>query len=281
MNILIISNVFPPNTKGGAEILISHLADQLREKHSVTILTSESDQKFLDHVLPRLKLWGGTYEQNKHITRNRYIYVGYYNYRVTRKTILAINPDVILISQLRNVSYAPLIAALRTHPVAVFIHDIYSLPLTRKRSGILALIQKVYDAMRYMPSSLTIPYAISNSHASIQGLPASVTINHFDIVGVGIPIPKSLPRLLETRRCMRPSECRLGYLGRITPEKGIHDAIHSVNILVHQQGRTEITLDIAGLEWNKDYLNELKQLVVEYNLSTYVNFVGPLSQDAK
>ena len=57
MKILTISNLYPPNVTGGAEILTKNLVDALRKQHEVFVLTASCSQSFPPHVIPTLRRW--------------------------------------------------------------------------------------------------------------------------------------------------------------------------------------------------------------------------------
>jgi glycosyltransferase involved in cell wall biosynthesis len=280
MKILIISNFFPPNSKGGAEFLIGNLADELSNEHDVSVLTSESSLKFAENVMPKLKMQGSSDNEHK-ISTSRFVFVGQYNYLITRNVIKAVKPDVILINQLHFVSYAPLFAALRACATAVFVHDLYSFQITPERWGVLGRIRKFFDFLSFMPSTLSVPHALTNSHSTIRSLPKSINIQDYDVAGVGTTFPLDLAQILNEKRPSYSEGCQLAFLGRIGPQKGIHHAIKAVDIIVNKRGNKNIRLDIAGMVWDTKYLDVLKQQVIDSDLSSHVRFVGTLTEKEK
>jgi glycosyltransferase involved in cell wall biosynthesis len=282
MNILLITNLFPPNVVGGAEILMNNLVEELRRKHDVSVLTSEGQCRFPNYVMPHLKLWA-KYGDLSNISRTRYVYVAAYNRRMTKKAIRSVNPDIILVSQPHFLSYSPLITALKMKPTAVFLHDVYSLPLTCRLKGWKSIIQKPYSYLRGVPERLTLPYVLSNSYSTIDLQSKNITVKAFQKVGVGIPLPlnggdHACSRLGNESQ---PGRFKLGFIGRISREKGIQDAIKALDILVNKKRVDGIRLEIAGLVADPGFKGELQAFIEKCSLHDNVELIGTVSEDDK
>ena len=65
--------------------------------------------------------------------------------------------------------------------------------------------------------------------------------------------------------------CKGVCVGRLHPMKGQRVLIEAINIVVNQKHKTELTFDLIG---DGDSKNELQTLVNQYELKSYVNFLG-------
>jgi glycosyltransferase involved in cell wall biosynthesis len=128
---------------------------------------------------------------------------------------------------------------------------------------------------------LDLKYVITNSHNSVRIQPAHIRCPRYRVVGVGIPRPPQLDALLQQYPPEARARGQLVYLGRIQREKGVHDIIRALDLLVHRYALTDARLDVVGYANDLDYLEELKQLVRQTGLEGRVTFAGNVSEEEK
>jgi glycosyltransferase involved in cell wall biosynthesis len=80
------------------------------------------------------------------------------------------------------------------------------------------------------------------------------------------------PYLSETDNTQSRGQLSLLYIGRLTREKGVHTAIESLGLLVHEHGVKNIRLTIVG-DGEPDYVNYLHKLVESKSLASFVDFL--------
>jgi glycosyltransferase involved in cell wall biosynthesis len=97
------------------------------------------------------------------------------------------------------------------------------------------------------------------------------------VVHTGINVERYLER---SKPSVRPESVKLKllYAGRLTPEKGIHTALEALAKVCRDQGRSDVTLSVAG-SGSADYEKELRRLVTQAGLTEYVSFMGWLPPD--
>ncbi|MCM8804334.1 MAG: glycosyltransferase [Candidatus Omnitrophica bacterium] len=85
-----------------------------------------------------------------------------------------------------------------------------------------------------------------------------------------IEVPKSLENpFFEMKKIKEREPLKIGIFGKITETKGQKDAILAISEITKES--KDIELIIMG-EYNKEYLNNLKKIIKDYNLEDYVIF---------
>ena len=68
------------------------------------------------------------------------------------------------------------------------------------------------------------------------------------------------------------------FVGIVMPIKGVENIVKAANILINTKGYHNLLFIIAGsLDRNKEYVKNVKQLVIEYKLVDYVKFTGHIN----
>lgn len=277
MKILVISNMYPPDSAGGAEILTANLVDEWRKRHNVTVLTSKSVNQFPSHVIPSLRMWT-PYPLPVKLNPVGYIVKGWSNYLATQKVIKQVDPDVVLVSDIERLSLAPLIAAQKLRPTATFLFGPDSIHPAEKKEGPMGSAKKLYNRLRFLTSPIRINYALTNSLSALRFPSDDLRIDHSQVVGMGVKTPDSLELTVNNHTNLSH---RLIYLGQVNRDKGIHHIILALDELVHKHRTGDATLQIVGFINDQSYLDELRRLISRRNLTSHVTCVGAVSDQEK
>jgi len=76
---------------------------------------------------------------------------------------------------------------------------------------------------------------------------------------------------------------RIGFLGRICPQKGLHLLLEAIGLLFHENGWRNLRLVAAGqvLGENRDYLQQLQLTAQTQGLAGCFEYIGAVSQEEK
>ena len=273
MKILTICNLFPPNVIGGAEILTKNLVDALRKDHEVFVLTSSCQVSFPSHVISELQRWD---PDNPPSCLER-LRVRRRNHSITRKILIDYNPDIVLVSDLRGLSYSPIHVAQRSKPTVTFLHDGYSFAEARPLSG-RSTLRQYLACVAIFGFRLRLHHVLANSKATLLHQPPFITVERSTVVHVGIPQPISF---YGTHRHAEHESKQILYIGRIVPEKGIHMLIVAMRRIYWNIEFENVHLVIAGFATNQTYLKRLKELVRQYHLGDIVSFKETVTESEK
>lgn len=248
MRIDVISNLYPPAVVGGAELSVQLLVDGLREAGcDVRVITLASPHGGNAEDSPELATlpnpnpyWA--YDNERHSVHARLRW--HISDLVTTKALKDIRaaiagspPDIVLTQNLTGIGLRTVRAARASAPGAVFVHTLrdYSLVCvraTRYRDGSNCVRTCAACTPRAFGSRLA-----SGIWNGLVGVSRAVIDVH-RALGLFTHVPnKVIPN------AWRPSPASvtsqripgsLGYLGRISEEKGIYDLLRAMRILSHQ-----------------------------------------------
>ena len=296
MRILLLSNLYPPYVLGGAEIVARDYAVQLSGLgHEVTALTSSyglTGPEQDDHILRTLH-----YTTAAHFDRGRPIWQqlgllsDYYRYfhhpasvRELQRVIAETRPEVLYIWEITGLGMNSLLQALREVHIPVVFHlESYWLQYalsaeteqTRLRTKQLKklLIGNV-PALHYT-SIIAASEAVKQEYAA-----AGCDSDRIEVIYNGIDT-----RFLDTPRSSsktdkrnESNEIELIYVGRLCDEKGVHIILQALDVLVNEQGRRNLHLNIFG-EGDEAYVKGLHAFLNEKRLSERVTFHGKVPQE--
>jgi glycosyltransferase involved in cell wall biosynthesis len=104
--------------------------------------------------------------------------------------------------------------------------------------------------------------------AALQaGLPEACT----HTIYFGIPLPEPLPRPAEARR-------RILWVGRLSPEKGLHLLLSTLAEI--RRRLPDVSLTVVAGQGNDDYRQEIMELVCRHGLTEIVEFRAPVDRAA-
>jgi len=271
--ILIVTNYFPPYSKGGYEMSCKDMCDYLGLKHKVIVLTG--DYQF-DHI----KSEGiDNYEVNRSLMYIDYIAGGYkqkhnverVNYELTKKTISDINPDVIYLWNQQGISLAPMFASQESKKPIVFDFGDFWYRLYLQ-GGIKDRFKRF--AKEVLPFTVSGKPKWSNVVAVSQWmaevLQSELKPEKLQVIGRGVDL-KSVNEVSKDDGILK-----LMYSGRIDREKGLDICIESLRNLSEVNPDLDFEFNIFG-DGDKEYLSKCLNLVKQYKLEDRIHYIGRVS----
>ncbi len=290
MRILLLSNRFPPDVVGGAEILAGDVARALRDRgHDVCVLTSPYDgrgsgrepwvARQLREVVDGPQARNGSprggagrllafYRQ----THSRY------SARTVRRVIARFAPDVVYVWNLSGVGLVSILRVLRQvrHPIVFHLHSYWwqyiNSPETRFSTVRMAWLKKLVIGP-VPPLKFTTLIATSEA-VKQEYAQAGCPRDRIEVIDNAIDFRFLGNDVVTSHRSRRPV---LMYAGRLSAEKGVKVAVQALDLLVNRDGR-DIRLEIYG-QGDPQYVALLRALVSSRNLTEAVAFHGLVSQD--
>ena len=287
-----LSNLYPPEVEGGAEILAGEIASGLiRRGHDVTVLTAVP-RATLDpqpHVERRLGLAGAArVDRSRPLWRQLDLPYRYYrrfhqpaNALILRQVVAETRPDALYVWEITGLGATSLLRALPTLGLPVVFHlGSYSLLYARSpetdQSQLRARWLKRRLIGRVPPlawtSLIAVSAAVKGAYARAGFDPARIEVIHNGIAPHFFAAPTSLSERPDDDAPRRA--LRLLSVGRLCAEKGVLTALQALALL--QVG--DFQLDIVG-DGDAAYLRELREFVRDKHLAERVTFHGRLAQD--
>jgi glycogen synthase len=295
MQLLFISNFYPPYTVGGQELSCQQVVDGLRRRgHQIYVLTSNFGQgrnnwhaDGIDralHLEVSLTPWRHTIDFFASRARNLQ-----HNLHYARRVIEEFEPDLVFIWGMWNLSpQLPALAeALCPNRVVYRFADYWPtlpsaqraywdaptrrwfsrLPKKLLRSVALALLDREPP-----PPALRFEHAFCISAALREKLAAAgVPVHTSRVISPGIE-----GDLFARPRRLRGSEDRslgLLYAGRLVPEKGVEVALRALARLAQARGLSSPRLALAGAG-SSQYVSYLRRLASQLGVQEHVSFLG-------
>jgi glycosyltransferase involved in cell wall biosynthesis len=297
-----LSNLFPPDVEGGAELLAGEIADGLvRWRHDVAVLTSAShivtpNEQPPPHVRRALRLAGAArVDRSRPFWRQLGLPYRYYrrwrqpaNALALRQAVAEFHPDVLYIWEITGLGVTSLLAALPALRLPTVFHlGSYSLlyaqsPETDQSQLRAPWLKRWLIGRVPVPaftSCIAVSAAVREAYARAGFDPARIEVIHNGIapcffdespVRAAVPGDGYAPR-------------RLLFVGRLCAEKGVLTALKALALLVSNsgdraRGASDYRLDIMG-DGDPAYLRLLRAYVSEQGLSERVTFHGRLPRE--
>jgi len=280
MRILVISNLYPPYYIGGYELACKDVVDGLRKRgHEIFVITStyginrptqENDiYRILNHYFDKQHKRGGLSRMDSW----KADYFDWKNYRLTKRIIKQMNPDVLYLWHLGEVSPSVMFAAENVKILVVYHIFDYWLENVVKNFRVVSSGLKQYVKLITISRKirrLGLEHLIFGSERLRQlYIEGGVPLKDTRIIYHGID-SKQYP--LSENYTSENGICRLLYAGRVSPEKGVRTIIEAISILT-QRGYERFVLSIVGGGLS-DYILELQRLVESEKLQQRVKFLG-------
>ena len=302
MRLLMISNFFPPNTRGGYEMWCQEVAHTLEEKgHQVLVLTSRNDRRRFDlseagHIqralyleMDFISLWNAVLFFTSRQKRERA------NILTLRSVVEQYRPDLIYIWGMWNLprSLAAQAEYLSPSRVVYYIADYWpSLPaqyefywMEQGRSLPAKLVRKLLKPSvksilaQHAISPLEFPHAqFPSRYLKEELISRGISFQDTRIIYGAIDIDIFTSNDFKSK-IPKNGKLALLYLGRLVEEKGVHTAIEALDILINGSGLKNVELTIAG-SGSADYKTRLENLAHDLSVDQYVKFIGAYPQAA-
>lgn len=302
MRILFLTNFYPPYELGGMGQSCQQVVEGLRAAgHETAVLTSmhgvsniptkESDIHRWLFLEMDFEPWKQAFrfflERKKREALNRQRF---------NELIQAWRPDLIFIWGMWNLPRSIAAAAEEQFPGRVvyrFADYWPTLPsqylmywqkpgrtwFSRVPKTILGLLARVILLSDQQPE-LKFEHAICVSAATRDALVAAgIPVSGARVIHTGMDSSRWLPTTERRAWPLDNGSMNLLYAGRMTPYKGVETAIEAVKLLVSDQGRRSVRLNLAG-GGAPGYMAELHRKVARAGIEQNVRFLGVVPQDS-
>jgi len=287
MRILLVTNRFPPDIAGGAEILAGGLVEALRRQgHTVVVLTSRSARcrgrqpgvaralrTAIDSNASRPRLARGAVSQSISFYRQMHSPA---SARALRHAVARVQPDVVYVWNVSGIGLVSLLHALRKVPMPVVFHlhsywwqyiNSPRTPFSRVRATWLKrLLIGSVPPLRFA-SAIVCSQALKREYRS-SGCPEE----RIEVIPNAIDA-----HFLEPAAERAALGATLMYAGRLCAEKGVMTALHAV-AAVRDGSHPEVRFLIYG-KGDTRYEQALRQYVHERGLESAVSFEGLVRQE--
>ncbi|MBN1283781.1 MAG: glycosyltransferase family 4 protein [Anaerolineae bacterium] len=287
MNILTLTDLYPPFYQGGYELVCRDVCEWLRAQgHTVTVLTSTfgAGAPVVEGHVHRLLRFGGTQPQGRlgrRLAQLKQFFQSRQNYRITRRLAQAVRPDFAFIWNLQSASILPIFAVQDLGIRKVFqfgSHWLYDVKqeYVDEPSRLRRLYRAGLTGFRRF-GDITLEAAVIVSESLKQSyLEAGFDIGQVEIIPNAVRDEWLTPR--PSNRGAADDTLRLVYVGRLEAIKGTDVALKAMMHLVNERGCRNIHLDLIG-KGEPDYIDSLKQFLAFENLSDFVDFVDFMPLD--
>jgi glycosyltransferase involved in cell wall biosynthesis len=291
MQILVISNFYPPHFIGGYELGCRDIVDALRQRgHDVRVLTSR-------HGVGRPEQSGHVYrwlETDLDLKINdpaadwrRVIRKEAINRQAFERVCQSFTPDLVYVWNATHISLSIAIRAqqmdikvcyfISDHWLTEWEHDaLYSLSRRTPRR----LHRRL--AWRLLMTWLRANGTLMRDHLDLSRVQFASRFLKQAALAAGRPVADAevihwgidIERFPFNEAARRP--VRLLYVGQLTALKGVHTAIEALKKIRENPLHTEATLTVVG---GPDYDDRLHRLAASLGVGPFVNFTGLLPRE--
>lgn len=297
MRVLFLTNFYLVHGSGGEEQSCQQVVQALRQRgHTTLVLTSmhgsynspvETDgvhrALYLEMDLVPLRHSITFFTRRK--AREEH------NLRIFESVVQRFEPDIIFIWGMWNLPYSlPAFAEDRYPNKVVYRFATYwpTLPsqheaywraparnwysrLPKQVLGHVALAMLDKETLK-MPWAFRHAICVSTAVRNVL-IDAGLPVSNARIIHTGLDVKRYWRSEDENSLRQEDPNLNMLYAGRMYQEKGLDTLIQSMNRLVHDQGRREVRLSLAG-SGSVDYIDHLHQLVNQAGLADYISFLG-------
>ncbi|WP_081485183.1 glycosyltransferase family 4 protein [Marinilabilia salmonicolor] len=285
MKIAIVCTLYPPYINGGAEISTQLLAEGLvKSGHEVSVITTSNKNEFdilngveVYRIRNRNIYWRYPQREKFFVSKLlwHFIDISNYLYRIPLKRILSkINPDVVHSNNLCGLS--TIIWQISSRLKIPIIHTLRDYYLICPQQ---AMIKNGKACIKQCNTCQAFSYAkkLKSHHVNaVVGisnfiLEKHISLGYFNRSRFKLNIPNAININNNIRKKTSQSDSSIGYLGRISPEKGIEFMIDSF-LKSNNKG---FRLLIAGTG-NRSYEKKIKDQYEKYDEIVFLGQVNSL-----
>ena len=301
MNILVVSNLYPPHHVGGYELGCRDVVSALeRRGHRVRVLTSAhgvtraSTEGDVHRWIP-IDLAGAPRSAPRFALS--VLAAEARGARALARLVARSRPDVVYAWNMRALPLSILRRARRLGlPVCCFVSDDWLATWTTSDRWEHWMSHSPADPARRRVKRL-LRWALEAAWPAGRGRPLDIRHVQFasrylkqaclasggavegaEVVHWGVDTARFHDRDTD-RRDGIAAGARLLYAGQLVPAKGVDTAIEAMRHLVHVHGQGGLRLTIAGGSVRPDYRERLHAMVRETDLSGHVRFTGPVPHE--
>ena len=296
MQLLFVTNLYPPYHISGYEMLCQEAATQLAARgHQVNVLTSTygvTGQPAEPNVYRRLSLDSDRYYYRLRDLM-RHWGIRRSNYLAVKQAVAGLSPEVVVIWGMWNLSrrVAAWTEALAGPRVVYFLADVWPgepSPHEAYWDGTAnSLAGRVFKRALRGPVRLALraewrPYRLRYQHVvtSCQFtrdalLKAGLPLDHCQVIYEGIdPAPYQVAAM-RREPCPNDGQLRVVFVGTLAAHKGAHTAVEALGCLKERGAASSIHLTILGAG-HPVYEAHLHRLVDQWSLESQVSFHRPI-----
>jgi glycosyltransferase involved in cell wall biosynthesis len=289
MRILAISDLYPPDMRGGAEVVTAEAVDGLRERgHEVVVATgargpARAHVRACLEYRPSPRWQGGRawLAPWREAADYRRAFHNPQNEAVIKGLLEDLGPDVVYLGCVSGVGPCSVLRALREHPgpVVAHLHE-YWLPTLLHGDGQLSGLRLPrlkrlligLDARRdlRLSSMIAVSRALSDRYVE-----AGFNADMIEVIPYGF-------RLSSVERQRKPpldDELRLLYVGRLDPEKGAYLLLKRLAAVAAEAGGRRIRCDLLGPPGPPAYMRRLHELRSADALRGSVRLLGSVQRE--
>ncbi len=297
MNILFLTNLYPPHVIGGYESLCMEAVEGLAKRgHNVSVLTSTYgyDREFSEGNVHRLLSLEGDLQFYKIKDAWTYPQRNQRNLDHLRRLIAEQQPDIIFIWGMWNLSnrLAQEAEKLMGSHVVYYLANPWPIEANMHKhfwdSPATSFVKTIFKKILRIPArkvlrdewqdvSLKFEHAPCCSVAQRdQLLEAGVPLKDAPVIYEGIDLKDYLAQA-EKRTHHENENLSLVFVGILAEHKGVHTTLEALNQLSAEK-KKRVHLTILG-KGHEQYVKRLHRLVNEYQLAEYVTFHAPIPRD--
>lgn len=286
MRILVVTNLYPPQVRGGYEIECHDAVEHLRRSHDVEVLTSggagPAREPGVHRTLPIVEeSRAGVVKAPLATVRAR---------RVVTDVLARHRPDLVFLWNGAGIPYSAVHALLASgHPIAVrvceqwigglFVDDMFARYLSGAQRDAHPVWSGLVRGLNRLPGYRIAPHrpvaaAVSWNSEFLRGavrLPPMLTAVLEDVTH---PVTEASTSLVGCERRPDPADPQLLFVGRLSAEKGVDVAIRAVAEL-RRRGTTARLQVVGGGEAR--FVEGLRALARRESVDDLVHLTGPLS----
>jgi glycogen synthase len=314
LRILVVSNLYPPHHLGGYELGCRDVVEGLKARgHEVAVLTSDysvsgppqtgSQEQATpgtqdERILRRLRLTApipGT--PGGQVPFGMLPEVERHNQRVFQDACATYRPQVVYFWNMALVSISLVFLARQASlPINFYVSEHwlsrwendawysrttpdYRYTPNKLRARLLKMTLRVAALARsiYIPASSEGPdlshVQFCSQFLKDAAIEAGKPAQNGRVIHWGIE-SEAFPAVERNR-----PPVRLLYVGRVSPDKGVHTAVEAVCLLVHRHGHKNVTLTVAGRASDSDYMRRLEALAADGGVKDNVVFAGQFARE--
>lgn len=280
MNILILSNLYPPHILGGYEILCAQVVEYLKERgHQVHILTSDHGGAPSDAEVTRTLKVYQDFDKKATFMRMKRVRTAKHNAKETEKVLRQRKPDVVFLWSLLRLTPSCAHVAQRLGFPTVYTFNDENITSFSFHECALSPKQAVHCLLDLLSPLITLR-GLDFTHSTCIStllknnlLAKKLPIKKSKVIYQGIPI-EQFP--LKENPGIKSSPTKILYVGQLHPYKGVHTIFEALFILEKNNKLGSCSLTIVG-KGTEEYTQKLQTLASVLTLP--VEFKGLVPHD--
>jgi len=269
MNILIMSNLYPPHILGGYEILCAQVVAYLQERgHTCHILTSDHGGASSDAQVTRTLKVYQDFDKSAPFLRRERVRTAKHNARVAEKVLKQHTPDVVFVWSLLRLTPScahvaqrmgfPTVFTFNDENISSFAFHKFAFSPKQAAHCLLDLLSPLITLRRLDFAHTTCISKLLKNNLLAKGLP----LESSEVIYQGIPI-EQFP--LKEKAGIRKTPTNILYAGQVHPYKGVHTIFEALAILEKEHKLGPCTLTIVG-KGTEEYRQRLEGLAATLSL---------------